>query len=140
MLVATYLILLIIVKMRPSTAHRNDNNQQQPHKKSKLRIAVNFGVGTIYYTINIESNSSEMSSAAGTCKASCLILNQLGASNQVLGSLSLVQLPNNTVRITGTLHHLQPKTIHGISICQAGDLSNGAASCGPIFNPFGTKR
>ena len=79
-----------------------------------------------------------MSSAAGTCKASCLVLSQLGASNQVLGTLTLVQLPNNTVRITGTLHHLQAKTIHGISICQAGDLSNGATSCGPIFNPFGT--
>lgn len=78
-----------------------------------------------------------MSSVTSTCKASCLVLSQLSASNQVLGTLSIVQLPNNTVRITGTLHHLQPKTIHGISICQAGDLSNGAASCGPIFNPFG---
>ena len=79
-----------------------------------------------------------MSSVTSTCKASCLVMSQLSASNQVLGTLSIVQLPNNTVRITGTLHHLQPKTIHGISVCQAGDLSNGAASCGPIFNPFGT--
>jgi hypothetical protein len=78
-------------------------------------------------------------SATGTvsCKASCIVLSQLGASNQVLGALSIVQLPNGTVRMTGTLQHMQPNTIHGISICQAGDLSNGAASCGPIFNPFG---
>jgi hypothetical protein len=83
-----------------------------------------------------------------TCKASCTIISQLGASNQIMGHVSIVQpLPSNnttatsnnsTVRITGTIHHLQPKTIHGISICQAGDLSNGATSCGPIFNPFGT--
>jgi hypothetical protein len=78
------------------------------------------------------------SSTVSACKASCLILSQLSASHQVLGTLQLVQLPNGTVRITGTLQHLQPNTIHGISVCQAGDLSNGATSCGPIFNPFGT--
>lgn len=67
-----------------------------------------------------------------------LLSHQLGASNQVLGSLKLTQqLPDGPVRIQGTLQHLQPGK-HGLCICTAGDLSQGAASCGPIFNPFGT--
>lgn len=41
-----------------------------------------------------------------------------------------------TVTITGEVSNLTPGK-HGISICEAGDLSFMANSCGKIFNPFG---
>lgn len=74
--------------------------------------------------------------AHASCKANCVLVSQLSASNQVLGSLKIIQQPDGSVKFTGTLQHLQPGK-HGLSICQAGDLSQGATSCGPVFNPFG---
>ena len=57
--------------------------------------------------------------------------------NNLLGHLSLTQLDvNQPTKITGTLTGLTAGK-HGVSVCQSGDLSTGAASCGAIFNPFG---
>jgi hypothetical protein len=91
------------------------------------------------------------SSSSLQCKANCVVISsgqQLSATVAVLGTLSLTQqhaalsADSNSknasvVRITGTLHNLSPGS-HGICLCAAGDLSKGASSCGPIFNPFGT--
>ena len=71
---------------------------------------------------------------AGSCKAVVTILNN---SNNVLGHLTLTQADNNApVKITGSLSGLTQGK-HGLSVCAAGDLTEGAASCGAIFNPFG---
>uniref|UniRef100_A0A7S3PCU6 Superoxide dismutase copper/zinc binding domain-containing protein n=1 Tax=Amphora coffeiformis TaxID=265554 RepID=A0A7S3PCU6_9STRA len=69
----------------------------------------------------------------GTCKAVCQIANS--SNNNVLGYLTLTQTDGPTCKITGSLSGLTPGK-HGISVCVAGDLSDGAASCGSIFNPF----
>lgn len=70
------------------------------------------------------------------CKAVCVVVSENG--NNVLGPLTMSQSDLTApVKITGTLTGLTPGK-HGLSICSSGDLSKGAASCGPIFNPFGT--
>lgn len=69
------------------------------------------------------------------CKASCVIYSENG--NNVLGHLSLTQSDlNQPTKITGTLSGLSVGK-HGISVCQSGDLSKGATTCGTIYNPFG---
>ena len=73
---------------------------------------------------------------AAACKAVCVVVSETG--NNVLGHLNLTQSDaNHPVQITGNLTGLTPGK-HGLSICISGDLSQGAASCGAIFNPFGT--
>ncbi|EEC44657.1 predicted protein, partial [Phaeodactylum tricornutum CCAP 1055/1] len=53
------------------------------------------------------------------------------------GCLTLTQADiNQPVKISGSLSGLAAGK-HGISVCVSGDLSQGASSCGPIFNPFG---
>jgi len=69
------------------------------------------------------------------CQASCVMLSQQTAASSVIGSLLLKQ-EGDVVKITGTLSNLSPGK-HGLSIGVAGDLSQGAASCGTTFNPFG---
>jgi Cu-Zn family superoxide dismutase len=73
---------------------------------------------------------------AGTsCKAVCQIVSS--NNNQVLGYLTLTQQGvDGPVTIKGSLSGLTPGK-HGISICTFGDLTDGATSCGTVFNPFG---
>lgn len=78
---------------------------------------------------------SAAANKAPTCQASCVLLSQQAST--VLGTLRLTQDETNKVTITGTLTNV-PKGPHGLSVCVAGDLSETAISCGPIFNPFGT--
>jgi hypothetical protein len=67
----------------------------------------------------------------------CVLATESGGYH-VLGNLTLVQTDvNSNVVITGTLSGLAPNSKHGLSVCTHGDMSKGAASCGPIFNPFG---
>lgn len=88
-----------------------------------------------------------------SCQASCVLLSQQtagassnvitttgGSSSTVIGTLFLRQetAGDGAVRITGTLSNLSPGK-HGLSVGVAGDLSRGAASCGPTFNPFGER-
>jgi len=70
-----------------------------------------------------------------SCQASCVLLSQQTAASTVIGTLFLKQ-EGDAVHIRGTLSNLSPGK-HGLSIGVAGDLSQGAASCGPTFNPFG---
>lgn len=73
--------------------------------------------------------------ATSAAKAICLLVSETG--NNVLGHLTLEQADlTQSSTIKGTLTGLSPGK-HGISVCVAGDLSKGAASCGAIFNPFG---
>lgn len=54
-----------------------------------------------------------------------------------MGVLHLSQASEDgPTTITGKLKGLTPGK-HGIHVCTYGDLSEGASSCGPIFNPFG---
>lgn len=72
---------------------------------------------------------------ASACKATCTIVSDSG--NNVWGHLALTQTDSGSnVQIEGTLSGLTPGK-HGISVCVSGDLSQGSASCGPVFNPFG---
>ncbi|GAX23877.1 superoxide dismutase, Cu-Zn family [Fistulifera solaris] len=66
-----------------------------------------------------------------TCKAICVVY----SNNSIVGTLTLTSSEGST-SIHGTLSGLTPGK-HGLSICVAGDLSQGGNSCGPIFNPFG---
>ena len=70
----------------------------------------------------------------GTCKAICQIASS--NNNNVLGYLTLTQQGDGVTTITGTLSGLTAGK-HGLSVNTAGDLSEGAKSCGVIFNPFG---
>jgi hypothetical protein len=105
-----------------------------------------------FFTKHTMTAAPTTSSSSLQCKANCVVLSsgqQLSATVAVLGTLSLTQQhaaavavvggknSASVVRITGTLHNLSPGT-HGLCLCAAGDLSKGASSCGPIFNPFGT--
>jgi Copper/zinc superoxide dismutase (SODC) len=66
-----------------------------------------------------------------------VLVNESGGSH-VLGHLTLTQADvNSNVVITGTLTGLTPNHKHGLSVCVSGDISKGASTCGPIFNPFG---
>jgi hypothetical protein len=74
--------------------------------------------------------------SGAACKAVCVLMSDSG--NNVLGYLTIAQPDvNQPVKITGNLTGLTPGK-HGITVCVAGDLSQGAATCGKIFNPFGT--
>jgi len=61
------------------------------------------------------------------------------AGNNVLGILTMTQsdVSQPVVKLAGKLSGLTPGK-HGLSVCVSGDVSAGSASCGPIFNPFGT--
>ena len=61
-------------------------------------------------------------------------------SNASMGTLMLTQ-NGDKVQITGSLTGLGGSAgKRGISVCTHGNLSSGAQSCGPIFNPFGRFR
>ena len=70
-----------------------------------------------------------------SCQASCVLLSQQTASSSVIGTLFLKQ-EGDKLKITGQISNLSPGK-HGISIGVAGDLSQGATTCGSTFNPFG---
>lgn len=70
----------------------------------------------------------------GTCKAVCQISSS--SNNNVLGYLTLTQGEGGSTQITGSLSGLTTGK-HGCSVNAAGDLTQGAKSCGDIFNPFG---
>jgi Cu-Zn family superoxide dismutase len=77
-----------------------------------------------------------MAASSAVCQAVCAIVSETGANN-VLGYVTLRQSDvNSEVHITGSLL-LSAGVKHGFSVCVYGDVSQGAASCGPIFNPFG---
>ena len=69
----------------------------------------------------------------------CVLQPESGSSG-VSGTLVLSQLTEDTATtISGEIRGLTPGK-HGMSIHVYGDLSRGAASCGPIFNPFGASQ
>ena len=68
-------------------------------------------------------------------KCVCSLSNESGSA--VSGVLRLSQASEDgATTIEGELKGLSPGK-HGISVNVYGDLSEGAASCGEIFNPFG---
>ena len=71
-------------------------------------------------------------------KCVCSLSSESGSS--VSGILRLSQASEDgPTTIEGELRGLSPGK-HGITVNVFGDLSDGATSCGPIFNPFGTKK
>jgi superoxide dismutase, Cu-Zn family len=69
--------------------------------------------------------------------ANCVCALQSESGSSVHGVLSLSQASEDAPTvISGELKGLAPGK-HGISINVYGDLSDGATSCGEIFNPFG---
>jgi len=71
------------------------------------------------------------------CKAVCVLYKESSATTTPIGTLCLQQQADGSVHITGTLTGLVANAKQGLAVCVSGDLSNGATSCGPIFNPFG---
>ena len=75
-------------------------------------------------------------------KCVCILYNEsttssVAQSATIMGVLHLSQTTEDgPTTITGKLKGLSPGK-HGIHVCTYGDLSEGASSCGPIFNPFG---
>ena len=68
-------------------------------------------------------------------KCVCSLQNESGSA--VSGVLRLSQTSEDgPTTIEGEIRGLSPGK-HGITINVFGDLSEGAASCGEIFNPFG---
>ena len=68
-------------------------------------------------------------------KCVCSLVSESGSS--VTGILRLSQASEDGPTLfEGELRGLSPGK-HGISVNLSGDLSDGASSCGPIFNPFG---
>jgi superoxide dismutase, Cu-Zn family len=82
------------------------------------------------------ATASSGGGSSRACKGICQVLSGV-TTTTVMGVLTLEQ-PNvhQPVHITGKLTGLTPGK-HGVSVCVAGDLSQGPSSCGPIFNPFG---
>ena len=70
--------------------------------------------------------------------ASCTCVLQQEGSSGVSGSLKITQASDSSSTvIEGQISGLTPGQKHGISVCTYGDLSQGSASCGTSFNPFG---
>ncbi|CAJ1930939.1 unnamed protein product [Cylindrotheca closterium] len=70
--------------------------------------------------------------------ASCTCTFQQEASSGVSGSLKITQDSESSSTVfEGQIRGLTPGQKHGISVCTYGDLSEGSASCGTSFNPFG---
>lgn len=75
-------------------------------------------------------------------KCVCVLYNESTSSSAaqsatIMGVLNLSQTSDDAPTvITGKLRDLAPGK-HGIHVCTYGDMSEGATSCGPIFNPFG---
>lgn len=70
--------------------------------------------------------------------ATCVCTFQAEGNSGVSGALKLTQSSESGVTtLEGTIRGLTPGQKHGISLCVYGDLSDGGASCGPAFNPFG---
>jgi superoxide dismutase, Cu-Zn family len=58
------------------------------------------------------------------------------AGSAVTGMLTLVQASDDSPTvITGEIRGLSPGK-HGVTVNTYGDVSDGAQSCGPTFNPF----
>merc|ERR1719483_493360 len=51
--------------------------------------------------------------------------------------VALVEMDDGTSVIMGFVHGLGPNPLHGFHIHEFGDLSDGCASCGGHFNPYG---
>jgi superoxide dismutase, Cu-Zn family len=67
-------------------------------------------------------------------RCTCILTAESGSN--VTGMLTLVQASDESpVVVTGELKGLVSGK-HGITVNTYGDLSDGAQSCGPIFNPF----
>lgn len=70
--------------------------------------------------------------------ASCVCTFQAEGNSGVSGALKLTQNSEaGATVLEGTIRGLTPGQKHGIALCVYGDLSDGGASCGAIFNPFG---
>lgn len=71
--------------------------------------------------------------------ATCKCVMQQDGNSGVSGSLKITQASDSSSTIIeGQISGLTPGQKHGISVCTYGDLSEGSASCGTSFNPFGT--
>mmetsp|Transcript_5903 Transcript_5903/g.9816 ORF Transcript_5903/g.9816 Transcript_5903/m.9816 type:complete len:163 (-) Transcript_5903:128-616(-) len=69
--------------------------------------------------------------------AKCMCSLQSESGSSVTGMLTLSQVSDKSpVIIAGTVKGLAPGK-HGIALHAWGDLSDGATSCGPIYDPFG---
>ena len=51
--------------------------------------------------------------------------------------VALLEFDDGTSLIEGFVHGLGPNPLHGFHIHEFGDLSDGCASCGGHFNPYG---
>lgn len=71
-------------------------------------------------------------STFGTLKAIC----SFTESDTIKGTIFFTEEPGKDVILTGQITGL-PKGLHGFHVHQYGDLSNGCASTGGHFNPFG---
>ena len=70
--------------------------------------------------------------------ASCVCVFQQEGNSGVSGSLKISQPSESSPStLEGQIRGLTPGQKHGISVCTYGDLSDGSASCGSSFNPFG---
>ncbi|KAA1469877.1 Copper/Zinc superoxide dismutase [Dentipellis sp. KUC8613] len=62
----------------------------------------------------------------------------LTGSSNIGGTVTFEQATKNgPVTVTGDLQNLDPSSLRGFHIHQTGDLTNGCASAGSHFNPFG---
>lgn len=114
------------------------SNIRRDKRKMSLTPEVTATANTPSTTTTTPTPTTTATASACSCKAVCVMVSETG-NNSVIGTLTLVQvdLIKGPVRITGQLQGLLPGK-HGISVCVAGNLSSGASTCGPIFNPFGT--
>lgn len=70
---------------------------------------------------------------------SCVCVFQQEGNSGVSGSIKISQPSESSPStLEGQIRGLTPGQKHGISVCTYGDLSDGGASCGGSFNPFGT--
>jgi hypothetical protein len=71
--------------------------------------------------------------------ATCVCVFSPEGNSGVSGALKLSQTSEDGPTVLeGQVRGLTANQRHGISVCTYGDVRDGAASCGPIFNPFGT--
>ena len=61
-------------------------------------------------------------------------LSESGGTNNYV---ALLEFDDGTSLIEGFVHGLGPNPLHGFHIHEFGDLSDGCASCGGHFNPYG---
>uniref|UniRef100_A0A6T5XRA2 Superoxide dismutase copper/zinc binding domain-containing protein n=1 Tax=Thalassionema nitzschioides TaxID=33649 RepID=A0A6T5XRA2_9STRA len=72
-----------------------------------------------------------------SAKAVCVLVTETSTSSGITGVLTLTQnSETDPTVIAGEVKGLAPGSVHGLSLNIYGDLSDGATSCGDVFNPF----